>query len=52
MIIRFLEEKDLDAARKLAYDNYLEECEYTKSLPEIENTPNLSFFIRKSKRIL
>ena len=47
MIIRFLEEKDLDAARKLAYDNYLEECEYTKSLPEIENTPNLSFFIRK-----
>ncbi|MBQ3253569.1 MAG: GNAT family N-acetyltransferase [Acholeplasmatales bacterium] len=47
MIIKLLEEKDLDAAKKLAYENYIEECRFTNSLPKIEDTPNLSFFVRK-----
>ena len=47
MIIRLLEEKDLDDARLLAYQNYLEECEHTKCLPKVDNTPGLSFFVKK-----
>ena len=35
----------LDAAMKLAYENYLEECNVTKSLPEIETVVDLSFFV-------
>ena len=34
----------LDAAMKLAYENYLEECEVTKSRPMVENVADLSYF--------
>ena len=47
MVIRLLEEKDLDDARLLAYQNYIEECEHTQCLPKLDNTPGLSFFVKK-----
>lgn len=47
MIIKLLDEKDLEAARNLAYENYLEELKFSTGLLKVDNVPDLSFFVRK-----
>ena len=44
MEIKKFEMRYLDAAMKLAHENYLEECEVTKSLPKVKTVEDLSFF--------
>lgn len=44
MEIKKLDMQYLDAIMKLAYENYLEECKETKSLPEVEKVADLSYF--------
>ncbi|MBP3337876.1 MAG: GNAT family N-acetyltransferase [Lachnospiraceae bacterium] len=44
MEIKKLEIHHLEAIMKLAYENYLEECEVTKSLPDMECVADLSYF--------
>lgn len=47
MEIKKLDMRYLDAIMKLAYENYLEECKETKSLPEVERVADLSYFASK-----
>lgn len=46
MEIRKINEQHLQAIMKLAYENYLEECEVSKSLPQVERVADLSYFAR------
>lgn len=45
--IKKLDMQYLQAIMKLAYENYLEECAVTKSLPKVEQVADLSYFAKK-----
>lgn len=46
MEIRKINLQHLQAIMRLAYENYLEECEASKSLPHVERVADLSYFAR------